>query len=336
MHLFVNRKQAASVFRIQGDDENALTGALAQCIAYSENLLRAVLRNVGIKNLRKHRIQSARIFYQRHAKNRTEGITDIEIEIPGMLHVIIEAKIKAGAPTLRQCQKYLKRFNPGVPQKRLAPLVDASDVGIIDEYRFRDTSFENLLEPLLWASIYDEAQRILRRSRNDVEKYLLSEFCSFVEGEYYMKSFEEEVWVVPLSTAPLWQEGLSRYHIPLRHQIYFHPAKRTRRKAIYFAPRAFGRVAHVQRILKIEYNKEPKQYIPELSRFSWSSQPYTIFHLGEPVKLPKPVRSGKIWDRLVYCDFDLLVNAQTIDEAHKQTMARRKRETSVRNQPHKG
>ena len=293
MDLFVNQRRAGSVFRIQGDDENALTGALAQCIAHSESLLRAVLRNVGIKNLRKHRLQSTCIFYQRHAKDRIEGITDIEIEIPGMLHVIIEAKIKAAVPTFQQCRKYLRRFNPTVPQERLAVLVDAADAGIIDEYRSRNTSFENLLEPLLWASIYDEAQQILRRSRNDVEKYLLSEFCSFVEEEYYMKSFEEEVWVVPVSTRPLWQEGLSFYDIPLRHKIYFHPVKRSRRKAIYFARRAFGRVVHVQRILKIEYNKEPRQYIPELSTFPWSSQPYTIFHLGEPVKLPKPVKSGK-------------------------------------------
>lgn len=85
----------------------------------------------------------------------------------------------------------------------------------------------------------------------------------------------------------------------------------------------------MQRILKIEYNKEPRQYIPELNdrqRFPWSSGSYTIFHLGNPVKLPKPIRSGNIRNRVAYCDFDLLVNAQTIGEAHKETMNRRKSE----------
>lgn len=280
MHLFVNQKPAGSVFRIVGDDENALTSALAQCIVYSEGLLRAVLRNVGLKNVRARSLESACVFYQRHAEDRREGITDIEVTIPGILHVIIEAKIKSAFPDIEQCQKYLERFDPAIPQHRLAVLLDAADAGVVEQYRSRDASFEGLLVPLLWADIYDEAQRILRRSHDTVEQYLLSEFCSFVEGEYYMKSFEEEVWVVPLNTKPLWQGGLSRYDIPLQRRIYFHPAKRTRRKAIYFAPRAFGEVKHVQRILKIEYNKKPRQFISELNdlqRFPWAFEDFTVF-----------------------------------------------------------
>ena len=283
-----------------------------------------VLRNVGLKNVRAPNLQPARVFYQRHGEDRKAGITDIEIEIPGRIHVIIEAKIRAAFPDFKQCQKYLGRFNTATPQKRLSLLIDAADIGIIDEYRARNPSFKGLLVPLLWANIYDDAQLILRRSRDSVERYLLSELCSFIEEEYYMRSFEEEVWVVPLGIKPLWQGGLSFYDIPLQHKIYFHPTRRSRRKAIYFAPRAFGRVQHVQRILKIEYNKTPQQYISQLSKMPWGSGSCTIFHLSEPVKLPKPIRSGNIRNRVAYCDFDLLVNAQTIGEAHKETMNRRK------------
>ena len=135
------KDQQGAFFASGGDDENALTGALAQCIAHSERLLRMVLRNVGLKNVRAPNLQSARVFYQRHVEDRKEGITDIEIEIPGILHVIIEAKIKAAFTDIEQCQKYLGRFSPTISRKRLAVLVDAADIGIIDEYRSRNPSF---------------------------------------------------------------------------------------------------------------------------------------------------------------------------------------------------
>jgi hypothetical protein len=269
-------------------------------------------------------VESANVFYQRHTEDQRKGISDIEIEIPGKLHVIIEAKIRAAFPELEQCQKYLPRLDTDVASHCLAILLDAADIGIIADYESRELAFKSILRALLWANIHKHAQRIFRTTQDSIENYLLSNLCSFIEGEYYMKSFEEEVWIVPISTKPLWGNGISFYDIPLKHKIYFHPAKRSRKRAIYFAPRAYGQVKHVQKILKVEYNKPPQQYIPELTKLPWSSEKHTIFHLGEPVNLPVPVKSGPIRDRLVYSDFDLLINAQTVDEAQKSTIKRRK------------
>ncbi|MDP3063368.1 MAG: hypothetical protein Q8O40_09205 [Chloroflexota bacterium] len=332
MGFFIGSASVRSLFRVLGDDENALTGALAYCASCSPNFLRELLRRMGLKNLREDDLASANIYYQRHAEDRKEGITDVEVHIPGKLHVIIEAKIGGAFPTLEQCNKYSSRLDKAVPEKsrRLAVLVDSADVGIGAEYRKRHQPLDGGLVPLLWGSVCQDAQSTRGRASNAVEKFVLSELCYFIEREYYMRSFEEEVWVVPLSIKPLEGVPFTMYDIPLKYRSYFHPEKRSRRKAIYFAPRAHGKVEQVQRILAIEHDKHLKEYIqehiPELSAVPWAAEPYTIFHLGEPIKLPAPVKSGPIRDRLAYCDFDLLVTSQSIDEAQKKTITRRKEE----------
>lgn len=325
MSLFVHNNRSSSIYSINGSNENALTAALSICLSKSTNFLKAVLKLLDIKGICEQDYELIDVYYQKFGLNSAEGITDIELFMKYKFHVIIEAKIGASFPTLNQCTKYIPRFNSEVPNKNkiLALLLDSADTGIIRTYLKEQPALKGYLKPLLWANLYDIAQYLVRSTKSKTEEFLLSELCYFIEEEYYMKSYEEEVWIVPLGTEQLWEGGLSFFDIPIQKKIYFHPKDRTRRRAIYFAPRAYGQVQYVQKILGIEYNKEPKQYIPELSGLSWSGEPHTIFRLGEPVKLPAPIKSGKIWNNVSYSDFDLLVNAESVKHAHELTLKRR-------------
>ena len=324
MRFSVNDRIAESIFRIGGQDENALTAALSICISQSDRFLRTLLSELGIKNIHSKSLVHTEIRYQRHGSNHLEGITDIELLLEKRFHVIIEAKVGQAVPTIAQCVKYLPRFAHNVPEnsKYLAVLLDSADTGIAGSYGKKEPSLRPYLRPLIWGRLHGIAQTISRRSTNPIEKFLLTQFCYFVGREYRMKSYEEEVWVVPVGTKPLWTDGLSFYDIPVKRHIYFHPAKRSRRRSIYFAPRAHGKVECVQKILRIDYDVAPKDYVPELSRFSWASQAHNVFHLTEPIALPSPVKSGKVRNTVFYVDFDLLLRAKTIKEAHQLKAAR--------------
>ncbi len=317
-------RQVESIFRLFGADENTLTASLAICLSRSKSLLRKLLCEIGLKNIHGNKLEQAEITYQSHGATHVDGITDLEILVPNCLHVIVEAKIGSSIPGLSQYRKYQSRFNDSVLQnfQRLVTLVDSGDAGKLT-YNVRPEPV--LHKVITWGWFYKISQQLLRGRSDVTERYFLTQFGYFIDKEYQMKSYEEEVWVVPQAIKPLWEKGLSFYDIALERRIYFHPEKRSRKKAIYFAPRAHGQVEYVQKILSVEYGESPKDYIKELSHIDWASTPHTIFRLGDKVKLPKPVPSGKIWNRVAYVDFDLLTGATTIDDAQKATIKRAKR-----------
>jgi hypothetical protein len=70
-------------------------------------LLQKFLAAVGLKRFRLTRLVNAEIRLQ--SKHDT-GITDIEVILPGRLHLIIEAKVGLNFPTFGQCKNYIERI----------------------------------------------------------------------------------------------------------------------------------------------------------------------------------------------------------------------------------
>ena len=103
MKLLVHNKEIKSIFRVLGNNENALTAALSTTLLHSESLLRWILRYFGIKYLSKNKFKEIHIKYQSHNKEKDEGITDLEIILENNFHIIIEAKIYSSFPTKEQC-----------------------------------------------------------------------------------------------------------------------------------------------------------------------------------------------------------------------------------------
>jgi len=68
-----------------------------------------------------------------------EGITDIEIHLPGHFHVIVEAKVGLAVPTIEQCQKYLPRIKATkVPIQKLVAVVQSPDQTFVKHYGQQD------------------------------------------------------------------------------------------------------------------------------------------------------------------------------------------------------
>ena len=70
-----------------------------------------------------------------------------------------------------------------------------------------------------------------------------------------------------------------------------------------------------------------RRLIPELKNVAkeWPDLPHTIWHLGEPVALPRPIPSGdpKMRARHQSCDLDILLSAESIREAEQSMKLRR-------------
>jgi hypothetical protein len=79
-------------FGLLGTDENALSFALGYTFQQCLPLLQWFLRYIGISGVHPLALPKARIDLQRHRSGEPgQGITDIEVHLPGHFHVIIEA-----------------------------------------------------------------------------------------------------------------------------------------------------------------------------------------------------------------------------------------------------
>src|SRR2546422_3389062 len=124
--LYAHNRVVYSPFGLLGIDENALSFALGYAFQQCSPLLQWFLKQVGIEGVHRSSLQQARIDLQRGATG--QGITDIEIHLPGQFHVIIEAKIGLAVPTIDQCRKYLPRFKTtNEPIQKLVALVQSAD-----------------------------------------------------------------------------------------------------------------------------------------------------------------------------------------------------------------
>ena len=124
--LYAHNRLVNSPFGLLGTDENALSFALGYTFQQCLPLLQWFLKQVGIAGVYQSSLQQARIDLQRGATG--QGITDIEIHLPGHFHVIVEAKVGLAVPTIEQCRKYLPRFKTtNEPIQKLVAVVQSPD-----------------------------------------------------------------------------------------------------------------------------------------------------------------------------------------------------------------
>ena len=89
------------------------------------------------------------------------------------------------------------------------------------------------------------------RSRSNAEKRLLREFVRYLKGLMTMQDVTSNmVWVVPLSTAQLVEDGPSWTDIIIKHGRYFHPfaGKWPKTPPNYIGFRFWGAVQEIRHV----------------------------------------------------------------------------------------
>lgn len=321
-------REIISPFGLLGSDENALSFALGYTLQQTPNLLHWFLKEIGIKGIRRSSLKNVRIDLQRHRSGDTKaGITDIEIRLPGSFHIIIEAKIGLGIPSIDQCQKYLPRFNDDPePVQMLITLVESADQSFVDDYIRQDSRLQNKLVGFHWSQLIPECIRLmLSKKANTQNTEWVRHLYDFMDQEFNMKAFTTEVWLLSVSTKPLWPDGLSFWDIHQKYHLYFDQKHHTVRP-LYIAFRVDGVVESIYRVLEIEHSVPTIDQVPELINLKeeWPHLPYTIWHFGPAIPLPNPLRTGSgMYNRRVRCDLDLLLTCETVQEVETEMGKRR-------------
>jgi len=109
MKLHAAKRSITSPFGLIGNDENALTYALAYTFQQCPQILQWFLKQLDIPGVHRSQLRNASIDLQRHSSQGPQaGITDIEIHLPGHFHVIVEAIKRAKRPAIVDGIKFQK------------------------------------------------------------------------------------------------------------------------------------------------------------------------------------------------------------------------------------
>ena len=318
-------RTVSTPFGLIGKDENALTHALGYTFSRCPRLLQRFLGEAGIKGVRLSALRSARIDLQRR---RRDGITDLEIHIPNQLYVIIEAKIGLSLPSLDQLQKYLPRFDDKPrSQQKLVALVETDSPAAWQLLGARNERLDELLVGVPWADLIPHCIDLRAVYPQDSgQGRWLRWFQRFLEEEYKMKCYTEEVWIVSASRQPLWEGGMSFLDTHLQGKVYYRGANSPQRP-LYIAFRYGGEVKAIQRVIKVEPEQRPIDVLPQLANVpeDWPRHLHTVWYLGEPTPLPQAIPSSDphMRGRRLSLDLDILLSSASIKEAVQKMKIRR-------------
>jgi hypothetical protein len=313
-------------FGLLGTDENALSFALGYTFQQCPLLLQWFLRAIGISGVHQSALQRASIHLQQHRSGEPgQGITDIEVYLRGEFHVIIEVKVGLAVPTIEQCRKYLTRFHDE-PSQKLVALIQSPDRALLEGYAKQERALSKRLVAFQWADFIPECVRLmLGTSASAHEKEWVRSFYSFLDQEYPMKAFSTEVWILPISTEPLWLNGMSHWDIHREYQVWWDYREHSVRP-LYLAFRFDGKLDSIYRVRSIEHGIPIINLVPEMRNIKrdWPKLPSTVWHFDQAVKLTRPLITGPgMYNRRVRCDLDLLLFCNSVKEIEEEMRNRR-------------
>jgi hypothetical protein len=323
--LYARKRLVNSPFGLLGTDENALSFALGYTFQQCLPLLQWFLKQVGVAGVYRSSLQQVRIDLQRSATG--QGIRDIEIRQPGHFHVIVEAKVGLAVPTIDQCRKYLPRFKKTKDSiQKLVAVVQSPDQTFVKDYSQRDKQLSKRLVRFIWPRLVPECIRLMMGSSlSPEERQWIRCFYNFLDQEFSMKAFTTEVWILAISTEPLWPNGMSHWDIHQKYRVWWDYKEHSVRP-LYLAFRVDGILNSIYRVSRVEHAVPMTDLVPELkkcTKFDYT-QPATIWHFGPPVALAKPLKTGSgMYNRRIRCDLDLLLTCGSVQEIEHEMGKRR-------------
>ncbi|HOD29679.1 MAG TPA: PD-(D/E)XK nuclease family protein [Syntrophales bacterium] len=314
--LFLHGRRIYSDYQLIGHDENALTFALGHCLSQDRRFLSAFLKMCQFKGV----TADAEIYLQR--RERDSGIVDLEIVIHDRLQLIVEAKVGGDYPSIGQIRKYIKRLDQGIESKVIILTVITDDKA---RNRLKH-QFGKQIGFVTWPDILKLSKKL---AVSDESTFNVRTLSIFMKEVYNMSiNAQEEVWIVPLSTT--WKAkstniSVADFHV--QHRFWVMGGWKTRR-SIYMGFRYNGYLQYIGRIIQIDRELKSSKIVPKypkISREFWPQKdgPFDVVRLGKLVPFPKKLKSGNIHSRHIYCDFDLLLTADSILEAESFMKERR-------------
>ena len=189
-----------SIFRLIGNDEDALTYALGFLLARDPDFCVKVVRLCGIKVPR--RLRDAYTIHLQEFTDRRFGRRDIVIEADN-LRVVLEAKIGTSEPTVGQLLKYANDKDSLWEKFSTKAVVALTQVklrsSILNETRSKLSDKGITCSSVQWHQIIELALRHTPSDDSEVSRYLFDEFVRYARKDYNMGYHDAEVLILDVN-----------------------------------------------------------------------------------------------------------------------------------------
>jgi hypothetical protein len=280
-----------------------------------------LIRFVALSGLRLRDPASVDIQLQKYDRDDLRvGITDIELRGRD-LHLIVEAKRGWGLPSKVQLRKYLPILQRSTAtRKRFVVLTRwGSESKAVVAQALGTEVGGFAIRVIGVGDIYRAARSALREERSHAPRLFLRDLLDYLEGGGYVTTRDNRVYVVPLSKK-MSEIGTPFHRIPYERHVYWYGLRSGPKiPPTYVGFRFDGRLQSIHYVEKSQPFTRIRELYPKAT-FDWG--PGVLLKLGPPFQPASEVRSGKLRDRRVWADVDLLFTCATVEQADQLTRER--------------
>ena len=233
MNLFVgkshqgNNSPVQSVFRLAGNDEDALTYALGYLLARDSDFCAKLLGNLG-STWSKELSDSYSIHLQ-EVTGQGYGRRDVVVEDDNM-RVVFEAKVGGAEPTSEQLLKYADELKLWGPRKNRA-LVALTQVGLSEstEKDVRAMLYGEGIRfyKIQWHEVIELVLSHQPPGNSMITRHLFDEFIRYVRSDYQMGYYDAEILI----------QDVNKLNAQIFKECWVYVTRPEDKKApLYFAP----------------------------------------------------------------------------------------------------
>jgi hypothetical protein len=322
--LLLHNKEIETLFDLLGKNEDDMTKALGWALYRCPGLLQKFLKT----SVRYHGEVDSVILRLQHHKEKA-GVTDIECELPGKFHIIVEAKRGWELPRASQLKKYAPRLRVSEARtKRFVMLSECSS-----EYASRHFDGTKIggfpVVPISWKTITHLGVKAAVSGSN-AEKRLIQELLAYLKGVMAMRRTDPNwVYVLSLGKQKPDYSSISFIETVEKKRRYYHPVGPAGgwplEPPTYLAFRYGGKLRSIHYVEKCEVLTNLGSRMPEID--NEEHDPCFLYYLGPPFRPDHDVRTGERILRAtrVWCILDTLFTCKTISSARDLSEKRRQR-----------
>lgn len=320
--LVLHDREVPTVFDLMGQRENDMTAALGWGLSQSPALLTGLVAAVSDV-----RIDPGEAVIRLQDYHATGGFTDVEVLVPDVLHLILEAKRGWNLPTADQLEHYAQRFEidaAGMVQS-IVVLTQWGATSMV-ERQLPVWPFEYPRRVLGWGDLVELTEGAAGQGPL-AERRLLRELATYLRGVADMRDTNSNsVYVVSLGSRMGEGWPVNNIQIVEDHDRYWFPASGKNWPKVppnYLGFRYYGRLQSIRHVDAYVIDTNPARHLAVAPSQEWD--PHFFFSLGPPIRPNHEVPTGRRIQRSarVWVDIDLLVTAPTISDALELTKQRR-------------
>lgn len=228
MSLYIGKNHQSnapvqSIFRLIGNDEDALTYALGYLLAHDQSFCAKLTRLLGVAPR-----QAPKLGYSIRLQEVTDpqfGRRDIVLEGENT-RIVLEAKVGGAEPTAQQLRKYADEGELWSQYKTRAVvaltrggLSEATRNEVVSKLSRKKISFSDIQ----WGQIVELVLR--HRPDSPVTKYLFNEFIRYIRSDYDMGYHDAEIEIqdTDLLNATIYNKGWMYVGSAKNAPLYFAP-----------------------------------------------------------------------------------------------------------------